>query len=110
MRTIIFFLLLMICFLAGVLYATDHQATVKEPYLTNNTAVEIDEGMTDEKQDTGIEESLVEEKQDTVTEETVPVQKMDTPAFQAASALETVVSFFYEIIVDILYQVSKLFY
>lgn len=87
----------MICFLAGVLYATDHQATVKEPYLTNNTAVEIDEGMTDEKQDT-------------VTEETVPVQRIDTPAFQAASALETVVSFFYEIIVDILYQVSKLFY
>ncbi|MBN6205643.1 hypothetical protein JYK21_04190 [Ralstonia pickettii] len=97
MRIILFVLLLTVCFLSGVLYATNQQTTAKEEQLTENTVVET-------------EVELPQGNQEIEAAEIIPAQNIDTPAFQAASALETVVSFFYEIIVDILYQVSKLFY
>lgn len=95
MRIISFVLLFTVCFLSGILYA-NQQTTVKEDETENK-----------------IVESIDREEVETFeadTSEVIPVQNTNTPAFQAASALETVVNFFYEIIVDILYQVSKLFY
>lgn len=97
MRIILFVLLLTVCFLSGILYATNLQTTPKEEHLTENIVVETELEQTQENKEIEAAEKM-------------SAQNIDTPAFQAASALETVVSFFYEIIVDILYQVSKLFY
>ena len=97
MRIIMLILTLVVCFLAGVLYGVDS----KQPLHVNSV-----------EQETEIEmESTIQEMSQEVPEETVTlVQTATTPAYEAASALKTIVDFFYEIVVDILLHVSKLFF
>lgn len=97
MRVILIILMLMICFLAGVLYGTDQQVAGNNEPPTQQANTEV-------------QERMAEEIESIENEEIISVQNVNAPVFKAATALETVVNFFYEIIVGILFQISKLFY
>lgn len=98
MRGILLLLCLVVCFLFGLLYGMDHNREV-------NTDVSKEV-----VRETVQESPVVAEPPAESTEEVNLVQSDTTPAYKAASALESIVTFFYEIVVELLYQVSKLFY
>lgn len=100
MRIMLLLLSLAVCFLIGVLYGMDRE---KDDVAQDSTLEhEIVES---------IEDKLVVEEPEENVEQVHVIQSGDnTPAYKAASALSSVVEFIYEIIVEILFQISKLFY
>lgn len=97
MRILLAILFLAIFFLAGVLYGADHLQVTNVNELHQDTGIEMNH-------DVPVD---VHENKDV---NVVPIQSADTPAYKAASALESVVDFFYDVIVDILVHFSKLFF
>lgn len=97
MRILLAVLFLVIFFLAGVLYGADHLQVENVNELHPDSGIEMNN-------DDSVE---VYENEDI---NVVPIQSDDTPAYKAASALESVVDFFYDVVVDILVHFSKLFF
>lgn len=102
MRVILLMVALVICFLFGVMYGMDNQQTADVRPFEQKSEEIVADRVTDQR--------LVEADVETDKEMTVVAETSSTPAYKAASALEAVVDFLYEIIVGILYQVSKLFF
>ncbi|MCF3941819.1 hypothetical protein [Oceanobacillus alkalisoli] len=106
MRVIIILLLFAVFFLGGTLYGVNQERNTYEDQPRESAKVAEEEPIieTEERQTVGVgnEYDPIEETTLTPTD--------STPAYKAASALETIVSFFYEIVVEVLYQVSRLFY
>lgn len=101
MRAGLLLLGLAVCFLIGVLYGVERESGADGDTIgERETVIEV---IQEEEEVT--EEPVFENK-----EAAGAIQSDTTPAYKAASALESVVKFFYEIIVEILFQVSKLFY
>lgn len=98
MRIIMFILSLAVCFLVGVLYGTGQERGT------------TDDGTDDSLPITQTEEKVIADIPEEAVEVSVPLQSVETPAYKAASALETIVNFFYEVVVGVLYQLSRLFY
>ena len=89
---------LVVCFLFGLLYGIDHDR--------HATSEVVDPVVPEVTEEIPVEKDVPEEPNEEIT----LIQSDSTPAYKAASALETIVTFFYEIIVEILYQISRLFY
>lgn len=100
MRIMLLLLSLAVCFLIGVLYGMDRE---KDDVAQDSTLEhEIVESIEDKQ--------VVEEPEENVEQVHVIQSGDNTPAYKAAAALSSVVEFIYEIIVEILFQISKLFY
>lgn len=95
MRIIFVILLFIVIFMAGMLYgvkydkADSHNVPPEEPAVMMNYP------------NLETEEELLE---------VTIVHTDNTPAFQAASAMESVVQFFYDMIIEFLYHISKVFF
>lgn len=99
-RSFIVILLLAVFFLTGMLYGMDN----------NDIAIKEESGQSEELDQTvGLEEEQVE----TVETSSIDVMERAEPVHfvqKAASFLEAGVKGFYEVVVQILYQVSQLFF
>lgn len=106
MRFITILLLFAVCFLGGALYGVSQERSAYE-----QQPIEVAE-VREEQPNIEAEERRAVEVGNTYEpiEETTLTPTDSTPAYKAASALETIVNFFYEIVVELLYQVSRLFY
>lgn len=95
MRLIIIVLALFICFLLGVVYGSDRDNNEYiKPEFSYGTGEQIEIERSQYPQDVS---------------EDMMVGADNTPIYKTASALQTVVDFFYDVIVEILYQLSRLF-
>lgn len=99
MRFILFLLILALCFLLGVLYGVEKDLQRETAQPTDEMVEQAEEG-----KDNEIE--LLEP----VAEEIALAHSEATSSYKVASALQTIVDFFYNIVVEVLYEVSKLFY
>lgn len=104
MRIITILLLFAVCFLGGALYGVSQERSVNEEQPRDFAVLEEQPNMEAEKRWGEVVNTYEP------IEETILVPTDSTPAYKAASALETIVNFFYEIVVELLYQVSRLFY
>lgn len=96
MRILVLILIVAVFFLAGVLYGVNNNVS------QSDTVEHVEQEL-----DSVSERELAK---DVSQEMSQPVQSLDTPAYKTASALQSIVQFISDIIVDILFQVSKLFY
>ncbi|GGN54685.1 MULTISPECIES: hypothetical protein [Oceanobacillus] len=111
MRFITILLLFAVCFLGGALYGVNQERSAYEEQ-PREVAEVREEQPNEEQPNIEAEERRAVEVGNTYEpiEETTLTPTDSTPAYKAASALETIVNFFYEIVVELLYQVSRLFY
>lgn len=105
-RSVIFLLLFALFFLTGMLYGMD-----RENYAMPNSSVNQEETVPDtapEKEPIAIEEAVNE----TVTDQNLHSPESESKHFteKAASFLGTAVKAFYDVVVQILYQISQLFF
>ena len=98
MRIILLILTLAVCFLAGVLYGVDSEPSIQVDNIEQEAEIEVDNIVTEVSHEPS-EESI-----------TIVETATTTPAYEAASALETIVDFLFEIVVDILLHISQLFF
>ncbi|HLR66506.1 hypothetical protein [Virgibacillus alimentarius] len=107
-RSFIVFLMLIVVFLAGMLFGIDRGQIASKPVETDTERIVNHE---EEKMDEGeiIEKERIlqiEEADETTTADVEPDNHLTQ---KTASVLEAGVKGFYEIIVQILYQISQLF-
>lgn len=95
MRFIFFIIALALCFILGIQYGLDKEV--------NDVVSQVSQ-----------ENNTVEESNIKPIEQSIKTNQMSTgnttTAYKAANALASLVDFIYEIIVNVLYQISKLFY
>ncbi|MBC5638785.1 hypothetical protein H8S33_18605 [Ornithinibacillus sp. BX22] len=102
-------LLLVICFLVGAIVGVDHTGK-HVPATDTSTASEIVEASSQVQQTTNDKPENPEiVNQTTITEE-LSVSNPDQLSQKTASFLEVVVQGFYDMVVEILYQISQLFF
>ncbi|RDW19246.1 hypothetical protein CWR48_09385 [Oceanobacillus arenosus] len=101
-RTFIVILLLAVFFLAGTLYGTDRNLIT----MNNETTENIEQ--TTIKQEPIVTESEV--VSEVVTGNIMEMGKQDHLIPKVASFLEGAVTGFYEIVVEVLYQIAQIFF
>jgi biopolymer transport protein ExbD len=103
-------LLLVVCFLVGTLVGIEHNGKSILPVSTNATNTE-EKVSTPEVKQTANQKTQETEivNQQTVAEE-LSASSTDHLSQKTASFLEVIVQGFYDLIVQILYQISQLFY
>ncbi|WP_042146016.1 hypothetical protein [Paucisalibacillus sp. EB02] len=103
-------LLLVVCFLVGTLVGIDHKGKSILPAANTKTKTEVIES-TPEVQQTVKQQTQETENvnQQSVAEE-LSASSTDHLSQKTASFLEVIVQGFYDLIVQILYQISQLFY
>lgn len=106
MRFITILLLFAVCFLGGALYGVNQERSAYEEQPREVAEVREEQPNIEAEEQRAVEVGNTYEP----IEETTLTPTDSTPAYKAASALETIVNFFYEIVVELLYQVSRLFY
>ncbi|MEJ8766584.1 MULTISPECIES: hypothetical protein [unclassified Oceanobacillus] len=106
MRFITILLLFAVCFLGGALYGVNQERSAYEQQPREVAEVREEQPNIEAEERRAVEVGNTYEP----IEETTLTPTDSTPAYKAASALETIVNFFYEIVVELLYQVSRLFY
>lgn len=97
MRGILLLLCLVVCFLFGLLYGIDQDRGAHSS--------EIVQEEMEQEHPPAVEDSPLHPP-----EEVNLAQSDETSAYKMASALESIINFFYEIVIEILFQASKLFY
>ena len=98
MRIILLILTLAVCFFAGVIYGADSEPSIQVDNIEQESEIKVDSPITEMSHEPS-EESI-----------TIVQTAATTPAYEAASALETIVDFLFEIVVDILLHISQLFF
>ncbi|MEN2465033.1 hypothetical protein [Ornithinibacillus sp. FSL M8-0202] len=102
-------LLLVICFLVGAIVGVDHTGK-QVPATDTRTGSEVVEASSQIQQTTNDKSENPEiVNQTTITEE-LSVSNPDQLSQKTASFLEVVVQGFYDLVVEILYQISQLFF
>lgn len=100
-RSVIILLLLAICFLTGVVYGNQGAANKEQEPIASDKIEEITLPSTE-----NINEATSGENRAPLTEVEAPAPVTE----KTASILETSITGFYEIVVEILYQISQLFF
>lgn len=103
-RSLIVVLLLAVCFLTGVVYGNDKQAEESTP---QQTEMKVD---VKEAKDEVLQTKTTSDTTEVITEEKINTNGPSPVTEKTASILEAGVSGFYEVVVEILYQVSQLFF